>query len=146
MMRDRYILMKQILYGINKRIKLLQFKRKQKGRNTKDEEKIILALKLQKKTGVPTWVGAQMPGDYNDGDNYSVSEQVVFAKFVADELDKGKIPFAVNSDTKFYDRQNNKWYAEMIPVLNAIGFSKNTDDSVDNDIPPTETKTQWIKD
>lgn len=87
-----------------------------------------------------------MPGDYNDGDNYSVSEQVVFAKFVADELDKGKIPFAVNSDTKFYDRQNNKWYAEMTPVLNAIGFSKNTDDSVDNDIPPTETKTQWIKD
>lgn len=86
--------------------------------------KINLALDWQKKTGIPTWVGAWMPGDYNDGNNYSIGEQAIFANFVASELDKAKIPFAVNSDTKFYNREKNKWYGEMLPVLNAIGFSK----------------------
>ena len=109
-------------------------------------DKINLALNWQKKTGIPTWVGAWMPGDYNDGNNYSVEEQVVFAKFVSNELDKAKIPFAVNSDTKFYDRKNNKWYAEMIPVLNAIGFSKNAENPTNNNSSSVATKTQWIKD
>lgn len=86
--------------------------------------KINLALDWQKKTGIPTWVGAWMPGDYNDGNNYSIGEQAIFANFVASELDKAKIPFAVNSDTKFYNREKNKWYEEMLAVLNAIGFSK----------------------
>lgn len=103
-------------------------------------DKIGLALEWQKKTGIPTWVGAWMPGDYNDGDNYSVEEQAVFAKFVSNELDKANIPFAVNSDTKFYDRQNNTWYDEMLPVLNAIGFLKNNMSSA------TEKKIEWIKD
>lgn len=103
-------------------------------------DKINLALDWQKKTGIPTWVGAWMPGDYNDGDNYSVEEQAIFAKFVSSELDKVNIPFAVNSDTKFYDRQNNRWYDQMLPVLNAIGFSKNDTSSV------IEKKTEWIKD
>lgn len=109
-------------------------------------DKINLALDWQKKTGIPTWVGAWMPGDYNDGNNYSVSEQVVFAEFVSSELDKAKIPFAVNSDTKFYDRKNNKWYDEMKPVLNAIGFSKNTDEPEYNDGSTSQIKAQWIKD
>ncbi len=81
-----------------------------------------------------------MAGDYNDGNNYSVQEQIVFAKFVSDELDKANIPFAVNSDTKFYDRQNNRWYDEMIPVLKAMGFTKNNVDSV------IDKKTEWVKD
>ena len=102
--------------------------------------KINLALDWQKKTGIPTWVGAWMAGDYNDGNNYSVQEQTVFAKFVSDELDKAKIPFAVNSDTKFYDRQNNRWYDEMMPVLKSMGFTKNNVDSV------IEKKTEWVKD
>lgn len=117
---------------------------------TEDEKKIIidkinLALEWQKKTGIPTWVGAWMPGDYNDGNNYSVEEQAVFAKFVSSELDKAKIPFAVNSDTKFYDRKNNEWYSEMIPVLNAIGFSKNTQNPTENN-SQVIAKPQWIKD
>ncbi|OSA99683.1 UNVERIFIED_ORG: glycosyl hydrolase family 5 [Clostridium botulinum] len=103
-------------------------------------DKINLAVDWQKKTGIPTWVGAWMPGDYNDGNNYSVQEQAVFAKFVSSELDKANIPFAVNSDTKFYDRVNNRWNNEMLPVLNAIGFSKDDTSSV------VEKKPQWIKD
>lgn len=103
-------------------------------------DKINLALDWQKKTGIPTWVGAWMPGDYNEGNNYSIEEQVVFAKFVSSQLDEAQIPFAVNSDTKFYDRQNNRWYEQMRPVLNAIGFSKNNADYVVGE------KTEWIKD
>lgn len=87
-------------------------------------DKINLALDWQKKTGIPTWVGAWMAGDYNDGNNYSVEEQVVFAKFVSDELAKAKIPFAINSDTKFYNREKNIWNEDMLPVLKAAGFKK----------------------
>lgn len=104
-------------------------------------DKIKLALDWQKKTSIPTWVGAWMPGDYNDGNNYSIQEQSLFAQFVSNELKKAKIPFAVNSDTKFYDRTTNKWNDEMLPVLNAIGFSKNNSKNAS-----IEKKTEWIKD
>lgn len=83
-------------------------------------EKINLALEWQKKTGIPTWVGAWMPGNYNDENDYSIKEQVAFAGFMSSELEKAKIPFAVNSDTKFYDRENNKWIEAMMPVLDEI--------------------------
>lgn len=63
-------------------------------------DKINLELDWQKKTGIPTWVGAWMPGNYNDGNDYSVEEQAVFAKFVSSELEKAKIPFAVNNTVK----------------------------------------------
>ncbi|MDZ7880764.1 MAG: cellulase family glycosylhydrolase [Saprospiraceae bacterium] len=89
------------------------------------QDKINLALDWQKKTGLTTWVGAWMAGDYNDGDNYSVAEQVVFANFIACALDKAKIPYAVNSDTKFYDRAKNEWIQDMQSVLNAILKPKN---------------------
>lgn len=71
--------------------------------------KIQLALEWQKKTGIPTWVGAWMAGNYNDGDDYSVKEQVIFAHFMVSELKKAGIPFAVNADTHFYDRENKTW-------------------------------------
>ncbi|WP_313529155.1 cellulase family glycosylhydrolase [Anaerotignum sp.] len=83
-------------------------------------EKIDYALAWQKKTGVPTWVGAWMPGNYNDGDDYSVEEQVEFAKYMTKQLEKAEIPFAVNSDTKFYDREKGVWIEEMSPVFDAI--------------------------
>lgn len=83
-------------------------------------DKINLALEWQKDTGIPTWVGAWMPGNYNNGNDYSVDEQVVFAKFMSESLDKAGIPFAVNSDTKFYDRQTCLWIEEMQPVFRAI--------------------------
>ncbi len=82
--------------------------------------KIKIALKWQKEMGIYTWVGAWMPGDYNKGNHYTIFEQIRFANFVACELDKAHIPFAVNSDTKFYSREKGIWKKEMLPVLNTI--------------------------
>ncbi|MGL4345911.1 MAG: glycoside hydrolase family 5 protein, partial [Cellulosilyticaceae bacterium] len=83
-------------------------------------EKIDLALAWQQQTGIPTWVGAWMPGNYNDGDDYTVQEQVVFADYMTEQLAKAKIPFAVNSDTKFYNRETNTWETHMISVRDII--------------------------
>lgn len=80
-------------------------------------DKINCALQWQKANNIPTWVGAWMPGDYNDGNNYTVDEQVTFAKFLTKSLSNAQIPFDVNSDTKFYDRENNKWIEKMQPVF-----------------------------
>lgn len=77
-------------------------------------------MQWQKANNIPTWVGAWMPGDYNDGNNYTVDEQVTFAKFMTKSLSDAQIPFDVNSDTKFYDRENNKWIQKMQPVFKAI--------------------------
>lgn len=54
-----------------------------------------------------------MPGNYNDGDDYSIDEQIQFAGYMTEQLTNAGIPFAVNSDTKFYDREKNQWIAEM---------------------------------
>ena len=61
-----------------------------------------------------------MAGNYNDGNDYTVEEQVVFARYMTEQLTKAQIPFAVNSDTKFYDREQNSWVSEMIPVRDVI--------------------------
>lgn len=83
-------------------------------------QKIRAAVSWQQKSGILTWVGAWMPGNYNDGNDYSIAEQAVFAAFVAGELDKSNIPFAINSDVHFYDRARGGWIPEMFPVLQAI--------------------------
>lgn len=83
-------------------------------------DKINLALKWQEEHNIPTWVGAWMPGNYNDGNDYSIDEQKVFASYMTSQLTKAGIPFAVNSDTKFYDREKNIWIEEMQPVFNCI--------------------------
>lgn len=83
-------------------------------------EKIDLALEWQTQTGVPTWVGAFMPGNYNDGNDYTIAEQVVFSQYMTQQLTQAGIPFAVNSDTKFYDRLQNQWVKEMIPIRDTI--------------------------
>ncbi len=92
---------------------------------TADEKKLITdkintALAWQRKTGILTWVGAWMPGDYNHGNHYTVSEQIPFASFMSSSLDIAGIPFAVNSDSKFYDIENKKWIQSMLPVVRAI--------------------------
>ncbi|RGX54768.1 hypothetical protein DWV16_12635 [Anaerotruncus sp. AF02-27] len=84
------------------------------------DEKIKLALDWQKQTNVPTWVGAWMPGNYNDGDDYTIEEQIQFAGYMTEQLTNAGIPFAVNSDTKFYSREKNKWITKIQPVFNAI--------------------------
>ncbi|WP_243269288.1 hypothetical protein [Lachnospira eligens] len=84
------------------------------------DEKIALALAWQNQTNVPTWVGAWMPGNYNDENDYSIDEQIQFAGYMTEQLAKAGIPFAVNSDTKFYDKEKNQWIAEMQPVFDII--------------------------
>ena len=84
------------------------------------QEKIDLALQWQEDTGIPTWVGAWMPGNYNDGDDYTIAEQAVFAAFVTQALTDAGIPFAVNADSHFYDREQNTWLDHMQPVFSAI--------------------------
>ncbi len=83
-------------------------------------KKINTALKWQNETGIPTWVGAWMPGNYNKGDDYSIKEQIEFARYMTQQLEKADIPFAVNSDTKFYNRETNTWIEEMRPVFETI--------------------------
>ena len=93
-------------------------------------DKINLALNWQKQTGIPTWVGAWMPGNYNEGNTYTINEQVVFSTFMAKSLTKANIPFAINSDTKFYNRETNQWVIEMKPVFQSIfGISNNVQDN-----------------
>lgn len=92
---------------------------------TQAEKNIILnkinsAVQWQTDTGIPVWVGAWMPGNYNDGNDYSVEEQVKFAGFMRESLEEANIPFAVNSDTKFYDRQAQHWIYDMQPVFESI--------------------------
>lgn len=83
-------------------------------------DQIQIALDWQAQTGIPTWVGAWMPGNYNDGNDYSPEEQMVFASFLCQSLDDAGIPFAVNSDTKFYDRESGGWISEMTPLRDLI--------------------------
>lgn len=47
-------------------------------------------------------------------------EEQVFASYMTSRLTEAAIPFAVNSDTKFYDREKNIWIKEMQPVFNSI--------------------------
>ncbi|WP_425447295.1 glycoside hydrolase family 5 protein [Dethiothermospora halolimnae] len=82
--------------------------------------KINIALDWQNKMKIPTWVGAWMPGNYNDGNDYNIKEQTIFAKYMTSKLSEADIPFAVNSDTKYYDRKTNTWIENMQPVFKAI--------------------------
>lgn len=83
-------------------------------------DKIAYALTWQQNTGIPTWVGAWMAGNYNDGNDYTLDEQIHFADFMCSSLQAAGIPFAVNSDTKFYDRITGQWITEMEPLRQYI--------------------------
>lgn len=83
-------------------------------------DRIELALEWENQTGLPTWVGAWMAGNYNQGDNYSVAQQIEFANYFGCELKRAGIPYAVNADTQYYDRITHQWYDERAPVLDAI--------------------------
>ncbi|WP_293174708.1 hypothetical protein [Oceanithermus sp.] len=83
-------------------------------------DKIALARAWQRATGGSTWVGAWMPGNYNKGDDYAVSEQVAFATFTSCALRAADIPFAVNQANKFYDDEAGRWREAMLPVVEAV--------------------------
>lgn len=67
-----------------------------------------------------------MAGNYNDGNDYSIEEQVKFAHYMVTQLEAAKIPFAVNSDTKFYNRETNTWVKKMLPLRYCIFTSYKT--------------------
>ena len=86
----------------------------------KIKKSIKVAVDWQKKTGIYTWVGAWMPGDYNKGDNYSVKEQTGFASFMTQQLDKYGVPFAIVADHHFYDYKAEQWIPKYKDLLNTI--------------------------
>ena len=86
----------------------------------KIKQSIKVAVDWQKKTGIYTWVGAWMPGDYNKGDNYSIKEQIEFASFMTQQLDKYGVPFAINADHQFYDYKAEQWIPKYKDLLNTI--------------------------
>ena len=61
-----------------------------------------------------------MPGAYNKGDNYSVKEQIEFASFMTQQLDKYGVPFAINADHRFYDYKAEQWIPQYKDLLNSI--------------------------
>lgn len=81
---------------------------------------INLGVEWQERTGIPTWVGAWMPGNYNKGNDYTVEEQSVFASFMKSELERHDLPWAVNSLDKFYDIYNNCWYDDMLTLIDVL--------------------------
>jgi len=81
------------------------------------EQQIKYATGWRQRTGVPVWIGAWMPGNYNKGNDYTIAEQVRFARFMACSLRRAGLPYAVNADHRFYDIHNNVWKTEMLPVV-----------------------------
>jgi len=113
-------------------------RKKQWTTGTKREKKLItdkvdFAYNWSKQHHIPTWVGAWMANNYNEvnrnktlpdgapaGGEYSIEDQKVFARFMRESLVSSGIPYAVNSDTKFFNRKTNQWYGSMSGVLDVI--------------------------
>ena len=97
-------------------------------------DKIQAAKSWSAQTGIPTWVGAWMPNNYNkkgtrerrtedgapDGGDHTETEQLAFAAFMSRSLQQTGIPFAINSDTKYFDREHNSWYPSRKKLLDVI--------------------------
>ena len=45
-----------------------------------------IASNWARRTGYSTWFGAWMDGNYNNGNNYSISEQARFESFMAGSI------------------------------------------------------------
>lgn len=96
---------------------------------TLEERQLVLnhfnaAADYMDQTGRSTWLGAWMAGNYNKGNEYDIPAQVQFATFFVRELAKIGVPWCINTDDKFYDYLNLKWYSEGeyggIPVRDVI--------------------------
>ena len=106
---------------------------------TEEEKKMITdrvdtAKAWSEEHHVATWVGAWMANNYNkagdknatlydgapSGGEYDVDEQVIIATFISKTLQESDIPYGVNSDTKFFNRETNAWYGSMKKVLDAV--------------------------
>lgn len=79
--------------------------------------RINAALHWQQKTGHVSWVGGWSPGETIK--NAPSPSQLAFASFMACELKKAKIPYAINADTQFYDGEEGAWRPALEPLLTA---------------------------
>ncbi len=86
------------------------------------KNKILIAKSWSIKNNIPTWVWAWMPSNYNDWNDYTIKEQILFSNFVVCELNKNNIPFAFNADNKFFDAEKSSWKQELTPVIDSILF------------------------
>ena len=95
-------------------------------------DRIRTAKNWSENNNIPTWVGAwranRYPKDGGEplydgapgGGEYNLDEQYQIASFISEELQKAGIPYAVNSDTKFFNRETNEWYESMSDILDAM--------------------------
>ena len=97
--------------------------------------RVDTAYNWSKQHNIPVWVGAWMANDYNTlpatqsgtlsdgapwGGNYNLQEQKEFANFMRESFENRGIPYAVNSDTKYFNSKTNTWYGSVSSVLDAI--------------------------
>ncbi|MDE9712786.1 cellulase family glycosylhydrolase [Citrobacter freundii] len=80
--------------------------------------RINTAIHWQQKTGHVSWVGGWSPGETVK--NAPSASQMAFARFMACELKKAKIPYAINADTQFYDGEEGAWRPALEPLLTTI--------------------------
>ncbi|QRG79176.1 cellulase family glycosylhydrolase [Citrobacter sp. R56] len=80
--------------------------------------RINAAIHWQQKTGHASWVGGWSPGETIK--NSPSPSQLAFASFMACELKKAKIPYAINADTQFYDGEEGAWRPALEPLLTAM--------------------------
>lgn len=80
--------------------------------------RINAALHWQQKTGHASWVGG-----WGVGESIHLTptaSQRDFASFMACELQKAKIPYAINADFQFYDGEEGAWRPGLEPLLQAM--------------------------
>ena len=80
--------------------------------------RINTALRWQQKTGHVSWVGGWGVGESNH--LTPTASQMAFANFMACELQKAKIPYALNADFQFYDGEEGAWRPAPEPLLQAM--------------------------
>ena len=91
----------------------------------KIEDRVNIAYNWQNQNWIKIWFWAWMPWNYNhtnDGwnNNYSIEEQISFAKYFESVLKKYNIPNNINADQKFYDIEKNDWRTDRLKVIETI--------------------------
>lgn len=83
-------------------------------------DEINIGAAWEKSTGIATWVGAWMAGDYNKGNTFSAARQAEFASFMVSEFARVGVPWSINASDNYYDYTNNVWIDSMKVVLNVL--------------------------
>ncbi len=83
-------------------------------------DRIDMALDWTAETGIPTWEGAWMAGNYNSGNDYTVSEQCDFASSFLEQLKNAAIPAAINAGHWFWDYEKQDWIPGMTTLRDVI--------------------------